>query len=45
MSLLIEEMLPNQILINNNTDKMDILINKVDVLIDLMTVLTKQLNK
>jgi hypothetical protein len=42
MSLLIEEMLPNQILNNNNTDKMDILINKVNVLIDLMTVLTKQ---
>ena len=40
MSLLIEEILP----INTNTDKMDILINKVDTLIDLMTILTKQIN-
>jgi hypothetical protein len=43
MSLLIEEIMP--INAERNTDKMDILINKVDVLIDLMTVLTKQLNK
>lgn len=43
MSLLIEEMLP--INTEPNTDKIDILITKVDILIDLMTVLTKQLNK
>jgi hypothetical protein len=43
MSLLIEEMLP--INTEPNTDQMDILINKMDVLIDLITVLTKQMNK
>jgi hypothetical protein len=43
MSLLIEEMLP--INSESNTDKMDILITKVDILIDLITVLSKQLNK
>ena len=42
MSLIIEEMMP--INTNTNTDKMDILINKVDTLIDLMTILTKHLN-
>lgn len=42
MSLIIEEILPtNQLL---NADKMDILINKVDTLIDLITLLTNQLN-
>jgi hypothetical protein len=58
MSLIIEEMIPiNRLLntdtdINTNTDtdtdintnKIDILINKVDTLIDLITILTKQLN-
>ena len=44
MSLIIEEMMPNQSL-NTNTDKMDILINKVDTLINLITILSKQLNK
>ena len=50
MSLIIEEMMPNQSLntntnTNTNTDKMDILINKVDTLINLITILSKQLNK
>ena len=43
MSLIVEEMLP--INTNTNTDKIDMLINKVDILIDLMTVLTNKLNK
>ena len=42
MSLIIEEMLP--INAETNTDKMDMLITKVDILIDLITVLSKQLN-
>jgi hypothetical protein len=51
MSLIIEEILPINQLLNTNTDtdtntnKMDILINKVDTLIDLITVLTEQLKK
>jgi hypothetical protein len=54
MSLIIEEMIPINQLLNTNTDtdtdtdintnKMDILITKVDTLIDLITILTKQLN-
>ena len=41
ISLIVEEMFPiNQ----SDTNKMDILITKVDTLIDLITVLTKQLN-
>ena len=43
MSLIVEEMLP--INTETNTDKIDILITKVDVLIDLITVLTNKLNK
>ncbi len=45
MSLIIKEMLPINTQPNINEDKMDILINKVDVLIDLMTVLTNKLNR
>jgi len=41
MSLIVEEMLP--INTETNTDKIDILITKVDVLIDLITVLTNKL--
>ena len=43
MSLIVEEMLP--INTNTNTDKIDMLINKVDILIDLITGLTNKLNK
>jgi len=43
MSLIVEEMLP--INTETNTDKIDILITKVDVLIDLITVLTNKLNQ
>jgi hypothetical protein len=45
MSLIVEEMLPINTNTNTNTDtdKIDILITKVDVLIDLITVLTNKL--
>jgi hypothetical protein len=43
MSLIIEEMLPTNQLLNADTNKMDILITKVDAVIDLITVLTNQL--
>jgi hypothetical protein len=44
MSLIVEEILPTNTNTNTDTDKMDILINKVDTLIDLITLLTNQLN-
>lgn len=44
MSLIIEEMLPINQSLTTDANKMDILINKVDTLIDLITLLTNQLN-
>ena len=44
ISLIIEEMLPINQSLTTDANKMDILINKVDTLIDLITMLTKQLN-
>ena len=45
MALIIKEMLPINTQPNINEDKMDTLINKVDVLIELMTSLTNKLNR
>jgi hypothetical protein len=44
ISLIIEEMLPINQSLTTDSNKMDILINKVDTLIDLITLLTNQLN-
>jgi hypothetical protein len=44
ISLIIEEMLPINQSLTTDANKMDILINKVDTLIDLITLLTNQLN-
>ena len=45
MALIIKEMLPINTQPNINEDKMNTLINKVDVLIELMTSLTNKLNR
>jgi len=45
LSLLIEELSPIEEIEIEKKDKIDILTNKVDILIDLMTKLTKQLSQ